>query len=108
MTKHIQFPESIVAGVARFGGILAALRGVIVAMNLINRRQFERKLTKFLQKENPKAEGLQESSSSPASSIRGKDTYRRKTVNIQDEDIDVSDSLINYSKALSPQSLPTA
>ena len=58
MTKLIQFPESIVVGVARFGGILAALRGLMIVMNLINRRQFERRLKKFLHKENPKAEGL--------------------------------------------------
>ena len=62
MTRHIQFPESIVVGVARFGGILAALRGLMIVMNLINRRQFERKLTKFLHKEKLKAESLQEPS----------------------------------------------
>jgi hypothetical protein len=106
MTKHIQFPESILLGLARFGGILAALRGLIIVMDLINRRQFERKLNKFLQKEKPKAEGLQESSSYPVSTSCDKDIYRRKIVSIQDEDIDVSDSLLNQSNSLSPQRLP--
>jgi hypothetical protein len=50
MTKLVQFPDSLVVGVARFGGILAALRGLMIMMNLINRRQFERKVKKFLLK----------------------------------------------------------
>jgi hypothetical protein len=58
MTEYIHFPENIVSGVAKFGGILAALRGLMIVMNLINRRQFERKVTKFLQKEKAKAELL--------------------------------------------------
>ena len=94
MTKHVQFPESIVVGIARFGGILAALRGLMIVMNLINRRQFERKVKKFLHKENPKAEGLQELSSLVSSRHAG-DIYRRKTFNIQDEENIDKDSLVN-------------
>ena len=56
MTEHILFPENIIRGIARFGGILAALRGLMIVMNLINRRQFERKVTKFLKKERAYAE----------------------------------------------------
>jgi hypothetical protein len=92
MTKYVLFPENIGAGITRFGGILAVLRCLMRLMQMINRRQFERKLTKFLQKEKPKAESLQESSSSPVISSRAKDIYRRKTFNIQDEDFDFSDS----------------
>jgi len=58
MTECVQFTENIVNGVAKFGGILAALRGIMIVMNLINRRQFENKVTKYLQKEKAKAEGL--------------------------------------------------
>ena len=94
MTKHVQFPESIVGGVARFGGIIAALRGLIIVMNLINRRQFERKLKKLLHKENPKAEGLQESSTQVSTNNAG-DIYRRKTFNIQDEENIDTDSMLN-------------
>lgn len=45
MAEHVQSPISIVSGLAQFGGILAALRGLMIVMNLINRRQFERKVT---------------------------------------------------------------
>jgi len=67
----------------------------MLVMNWINRRQFERKVTKFLQRE--KAEGLQESSPPDGSSL-ARDAYRRKTFNIQeDEEINVNDSLLNKS-----------
>jgi len=49
MAEHVQSPLSIAAGLAKFGGILAALRGLMIVMYWINRRQFEKKLTKFLQ-----------------------------------------------------------
>ena len=62
MTENIQSPKSIVAGLSEFGGILAALRGMMIVMLLINRRQFEKKVTKFLQKEKAKAEDTQETS----------------------------------------------
>jgi hypothetical protein len=48
MTEYVQFPDNIFNGVAKFGGILAALRGLMIVMNYINRRQFERKVSKFL------------------------------------------------------------
>jgi hypothetical protein len=94
MTKHVQFPDSLVIGVARFGGILAALRGLMIVMNLINRRQFERKVKKFLHKENSKAEGLQEPSSLVSSS-HAEGINQRKKFNIQDEENIDTDSMIN-------------
>ena len=94
MTHYVQSPESIAAGVAQFGGILAALRGIMFVMHWINRRQFERKLTKFLHKEKPKAGEVQESSA-PVNSSRAGDFYRRKTFNIQDEENIDSDSMLN-------------
>jgi cytosine/uracil/thiamine/allantoin permease len=45
------YPENIASGIARFGGMLAALRGLMIVMHWINRKQFEKKLTKFLHKE---------------------------------------------------------
>ena len=92
MTEYIQFPETLVAGVARFGGILAALRGLMIVMYWINRRQFEKKVTKFLNKEKAIAE-LQDSSA--GGDAHGKDIYQRKTVNIQDEEINDNDFLLN-------------
>ena len=59
MTEIVHFPDNIGLGIARFGGWLAFLRGLMIVMNLINRRQFERKITKFLHKELAKSEGLQ-------------------------------------------------
>ena len=50
MTEFVQFPETIVAGLAKFGGILAALRGLMIVMYWINKRQFERKVSEFLHK----------------------------------------------------------
>jgi hypothetical protein len=94
MTKHVQFPESLVVGVARIGGILAALRGLMIVMNMINRRQFERKVKKLLLKENLKAEELLESIS-PVSTRHDRDIYRRKTFNIQDEENIDRDSMLN-------------
>jgi hypothetical protein len=94
MTKYDLFPENIGLGVARFGGMLAALRFLMIVMHWINRRQFERKLTKFLHKEKPKAGEVQESSA-PVNSSRAGDFYRRKTFNIQDEENIDSDSMLN-------------
>jgi hypothetical protein len=79
----------------------------MIVMHWINRRQFERKLTKFLHKEKPKVEGLQESSTLVSKSRIG-DIYRRKTFNIQDEENIESDSLLNTSADLSQMSLPIA
>ena len=76
-------------------------------MNWINRRQYERKVTKFMLKEKAHVEELQESSS-PVGNSRAGDIYRRKKFNIQDEDINVSDSLLNKSTTLSQPSLSTA
>ena len=56
MTDYVQSPETIVSGVIKFGGILAMLRGFMIVMYWINRRQFEKKVTKFLQKEKTQAE----------------------------------------------------
>ena len=50
-------------------------------MQGINRRQFEKKVTKFMNKEKAKAEELHESSATLDSSRAG-DIYRRKTFNI--------------------------
>jgi hypothetical protein len=55
MTEYVQFPETLTTGVAKFGGILAALRGLMIVMYMINRRQFERKVSKFLHKEKGQA-----------------------------------------------------
>ena len=98
MTEQDLFPENIAVGLTRFGSILAILRLLIFMMNWINQRQFERKVTRFLQRE--KGEGPQESSASEDSSLYG-DTYRRKTLHIQDEEINGNDSLLNESASLS-------
>jgi hypothetical protein len=58
MTEHVQFPKTILAGVSEFGGILAVIKVVTMLMHWINRRQFEKKVTKFMQKEKAKAEEL--------------------------------------------------
>ena len=108
MTECIQSPENIAAGIARFGGMLAALRVLMIVMNLINRKQFERKLTKFLQKEKTHAEEVQESGAPIANSRAGDNTNRRKTFNIQDEENMINDSLLNKSTTLSQLGLPTA
>jgi hypothetical protein len=79
----------------------------MTVMNWINKRQFERKLTKFLHKENSKEEGIQDSSTLVSKSRVG-DTYRRKTFNIQDEENIESDSLLITSADLSQLSPPTA
>ena len=98
MTEQDLFPENIAVGLTRFGSILAILRLLIFMMNWINQRQFERKVTRFLQRE--KGEGPQESSASEDSSLYG-DTYRRKTLHIQDEEINGNDYLLNVSTPLS-------
>jgi hypothetical protein len=58
MTEQYQFPETIDAGVAKFGGILAAVRALMIVMYWINRRQFERKVSKFMHKEKAHAEDI--------------------------------------------------
>lgn len=94
MTEQYQFPETIDAGVAKFGGILAAVRALMIVMFWINRRQFERKVSKFMHKEKAKAEDIQESSASDAISHAG-DIYRRRKFSIQDEDVNVSNTLLS-------------
>jgi hypothetical protein len=106
MTEHDQYPENLESGITQFGGWLAFLEGAIFVMDWINRRQFERKLTKFLHKEKLKAEALQEPSLLVASSHAG-DVNRRKTFSIQDEEDNDNDSLLNKSTTLSQPSLPT-
>ena len=105
MTEYVQFPENIVNGVAKFGGILAALRGLMIVMNYINRRQFERKVARFLANQKSQAEGLKESSE-PAGSSSASDIYKRKTLHIQDEDINANESLIKESTTRPPLGLP--
>ena len=56
MTRYVLYPENIAGGIAQFGSYLAVLQGLMIVMHWVNRRQFERKLTKFLQKE--KNDGL--------------------------------------------------
>jgi hypothetical protein len=58
MTQHVQYPEPFVGGVARFGGILSALQGLMFVMYWINRREFEKKVTEFLRKQKAQPEGL--------------------------------------------------
>ena len=72
-------------------------------MNLINRRQIERRVTEFMYKE--KAEGLQESDILEDSCLN-KDIYRRKMFNIQDEEINVNDSLLNIPTTITKNGLP--
>jgi len=99
MTENIQSPKSIAAGLSEFGGILAVFKALMMVMNWINKRQFEKKVTKFMQKEKAHAEELQESSA-PIGSSRRSDLFQRKTLNIQDEEKNVSDSLLNESTTL--------
>jgi hypothetical protein len=108
MTEHVQYPENIASGLARFGGMLAALQVLKIMMNWITRRQFEKKVTKFLKKEKAHAEELQESSELIFDNSCAGDIYRRKTYNIQDDDNIISDSLLHKSTTLSQLSLPTA
>ena len=106
MTKQDLSPESMSAGLARLGGILAIVRALMSVMAWINRRQFERKITKFMHRE--KAEGLQESEAPDGSSHAG-DIYRRKKFNIQDEEeSNVNDNLLNESTTLSQNGVPKA
>jgi hypothetical protein len=77
-----------------------------MVMLYITRRQFEKKLSKFLEKEKPKPEEFQEFCS-PVNSSHAADIYRRKTFNIQDEENNVNDFLLNSSKTLPQLSLPT-
>lgn len=93
MAEHVQSPRSIATGLAQFGGILAALRGLMIVMYWINRRQFEKKLSKFLQEEKSKADGLQESSSIVSRNRDG--DINRRLLKIQDEESNFSDSLLD-------------
>jgi hypothetical protein len=56
MTRFVLYPENIAGGIAQFGSYLAVLQGLMIVMHWVNWRQYERKLTKFLQKE--KNDGL--------------------------------------------------
>ena len=85
MTENIQSPKSIGAGLSEFGGILAVFKVLMMVMNWINKRRFEKKITEFMQKEKAYTEELQESSA-PIGSSRPSDLIRRKTFNIQDEE----------------------
>jgi hypothetical protein len=66
----------------------------------INRRQFDKKITKFLKKEKAQAEAL-EDPSSPIEDHHSKNIYKRKTFNIQDEEINMGESLIESLTAQS-------
>jgi hypothetical protein len=105
MSETVQFPENLFDGVAKFGGILAALRGMMIVMLLINRRQFEKKVTKFLLKEKAKAEDPQDTSA-PAGFRSARDIKRK--FSIQEEHMNVTDSLLNESSTVSQMGLPTA
>ena len=72
MNENIQSPKSIVAGVSEFGGILAVFKALMMVMNWINKRQFEKKVTKFMHIEKAHAEELQEPSA-PIGSSRPSD-----------------------------------
>jgi hypothetical protein len=87
--------------------MLAALQVLKIMMNWITRRQFEKKVAKFLKKEKAHAEELQESSALIDKSYAG-DIYRRKTFNIQDEENIISDSLLHRPTTFSQLSLRTA
>jgi hypothetical protein len=63
------------------GGILATARGLMIVMHWINRKQLERKITKFLKKEKAQAETL-EDVSSPREDHHEKYISKRKTFNI--------------------------
>ena len=76
-------------------------------MNLINRRQFEKKVKKFLQKDKAKAEGLLTSSATVGMSNAG-DINQSKVFNIQDENVNTSESLLNKTPRLSQLALPTS
>ena len=59
MTQHVQYPEPLVGGVARFGGVLSSLQGfMFVILYWINKREFEKKVTEFLRKQKAQAQGL--------------------------------------------------
>ena len=104
MTKQDLSPESMTVGLTRLGSIIAIIRALMSVMAWINRRQFERKIIKFMHRE--KAEGLQESGAPDGSSLSG-DIYRRKKFNIQDdEEINVNDTLLDESTTLSQHGFP--
>jgi hypothetical protein len=72
----------------------------MIVMYWINRKQFERKITNFLKKEKAQAATL-EDVSSPLEDHHEKNISKRKTFNIQEEDMNIGDSLINSSTTLS-------
>jgi hypothetical protein len=74
--------------------MLAVVKALMMVMNWINKRQFEKKVTKFMKKEKAHAEELQESEASFGNSISGDNLYLRKTFNIQDEENNVSDTFL--------------
>ena len=76
-------------------------------MNWINKREFEKEISKFMQKEKAHAEEL-EDSSAPIGSNGPSDLIRRKTFNIQDEAYNISDSFLNKSTTLPLLGLPAA
>jgi hypothetical protein len=51
--------------------MLAVVKALMVVMNWINKRQFEKKVTKFMKKEKAHAEELQESEAPLRNSISG-------------------------------------
>jgi hypothetical protein len=59
----------------------------------INKRQFDKKIAKFLKKEKAQVEAI-EDPTSPAEDRQAKNIHKRKTFNIQDEEINIGDSLI--------------
>jgi hypothetical protein len=66
----------------------------------INRRQFDKKITKFLKKEKAQVEAL-EDPNSPVEDHHAKNINLRKKFNIQDEEINIGDYLIERSTAQS-------
>lgn len=78
MTQHVEYPESLVKGVSRFGGFLSVLQGMMFLMYWINKREFEKKVSEFLQKQKRLPE-LLEDSTAPESSSRARDIEERKT-----------------------------
>ena len=70
------YPVSILTGVARFGGIFAVLRGLMILMQYLNKIKFEKKCRRHLRK------------SEAESDLKSISFPKRKgiAVGIQDED----------------------
>jgi hypothetical protein len=106
MTEHVQYPEPFVGGVARFGGFLSALQGLMfVILSWINKREFEKKVTEFLRQQKARPEGLLESSA-PDSSSSAPEIERRKTFLSENEDSIFKEALLNETTTLSKHGLP--